>query len=85
MPPQRKHIPSTSSKLLKMLPKRLPCTTSTSPSLRANTDSIISTAFPNVAFSKPPTTSPLAMANSSVDQPKIFARGTIAKKLEKNK
>mmetsp|Transcript_7089 Transcript_7089/g.17590 ORF Transcript_7089/g.17590 Transcript_7089/m.17590 type:complete len:220 (+) Transcript_7089:654-1313(+) len=83
-PPKRKHMPRTSNKLLKMLPSKLPCTTSTSPSLSANTDSIISTAFPKVAFSRPPITSPDAMASSSVDQPKIFARGTMAKKFEKN-
>ena len=35
-------------------PKRLPCTTVTSPALMAFTVTIISTAFPKVAFNKPP-------------------------------
>mmetsp|Transcript_25567 Transcript_25567/g.58113 ORF Transcript_25567/g.58113 Transcript_25567/m.58113 type:complete len:217 (-) Transcript_25567:92-742(-) len=80
MPPRAKHIPITSSKLLRMLPSRLPCTTSTRPSLNANTDRIISTAFPKVAFRRPPSVSPTAPASSSVAPPSIPARGRMATK-----
>mmetsp|Transcript_3228 Transcript_3228/g.9460 ORF Transcript_3228/g.9460 Transcript_3228/m.9460 type:complete len:293 (-) Transcript_3228:8-886(-) len=81
MPPTKKHMPSTRRRLLRMLPRREPFTTSVRPSLSAKTERIISTALPNVAFSRPPMVSPTLMASSSVANPKTAARGRIARKL----
>mmetsp|Transcript_34500 Transcript_34500/g.64356 ORF Transcript_34500/g.64356 Transcript_34500/m.64356 type:complete len:247 (-) Transcript_34500:223-963(-) len=78
MPPTKKQPPRTRSRLLRMLPSKLPCTTSTRPSCSAKTAKINSTAFPKVAFRSPPSVSPTEAANSSVALPRTAARGRIA-------
>ena len=67
--------------LERMDPKRLPCTTLTRPALMAFTVTIISTAFPKVAFKSPPIICPVWAARASVEPPKMAAKGTIATKL----
>mmetsp|Transcript_103046 Transcript_103046/g.230164 ORF Transcript_103046/g.230164 Transcript_103046/m.230164 type:complete len:310 (-) Transcript_103046:230-1159(-) len=81
-PPKRKHMPKTRRRLEMILPIKLPFTTSVRPSRKANTEIIISTAFPKVALRRPPSVCPTEHAKSSVALPRSFARGTIAKKLK---
>mmetsp|Transcript_6843 Transcript_6843/g.19514 ORF Transcript_6843/g.19514 Transcript_6843/m.19514 type:complete len:207 (+) Transcript_6843:1191-1811(+) len=66
-------------------PKRDALTTLIKPARIDCTETIISTALPNVALSKPLKVSLRSeAANSSVASPKIFARGINAKKLNQN-
>mmetsp|Transcript_92946 Transcript_92946/g.268418 ORF Transcript_92946/g.268418 Transcript_92946/m.268418 type:complete len:381 (-) Transcript_92946:103-1245(-) len=81
MPPKRKDMPSTSSKLDNTEPSKVALTTSIRPIRNVWMVMIISTAFPKVAFNKPLITSLCKQAsNSSVASPRIFARGINAKK-----
>mmetsp|Transcript_151890 Transcript_151890/g.279394 ORF Transcript_151890/g.279394 Transcript_151890/m.279394 type:complete len:205 (+) Transcript_151890:625-1239(+) len=77
-------IPRTRSKLDRMDPRRLPCTTRMRPARTACTHMIISTALPKVAFNKPPISWPVCAARTSVDAPRMLARGTMARKLKAN-
>mmetsp|Transcript_13901 Transcript_13901/g.35589 ORF Transcript_13901/g.35589 Transcript_13901/m.35589 type:complete len:226 (+) Transcript_13901:265-942(+) len=81
-PPRKKDMPSTSSRFDSTLPRRVPFTTSRCPERSVCTMRIISTAFPKVAFSRPPIVSFFRpAASSSVASPRIFASGTMAMKL----
>mmetsp|Transcript_54562 Transcript_54562/g.137765 ORF Transcript_54562/g.137765 Transcript_54562/m.137765 type:complete len:215 (-) Transcript_54562:262-906(-) len=81
-PAAKNAMPKTKSKLDKMEPNKLPCTTLTKPALIALIVTIISTALPKVAFSKPPIICPVCAARHSVEAPRIPANGTIAVKLQ---
>lgn len=65
-PPQRKHIPRTRRRLERMEPMREVLTMTISSLVRAITETITSTALPNVALSRPPRVSPTRRAISSV-------------------
>eukprot|EP00971_Amphidinium_carterae_P065600 1299696-Amphidinium_carterae.1 len=81
-PPQRKLVPKTSSTLERIDPSRDSLTIVKRPVRRACTDTIISTALPNEAFSKPLTVSFCkTAATSSVPSPSTLAKGTKAAKL----
>mmetsp|Transcript_110595 Transcript_110595/g.323621 ORF Transcript_110595/g.323621 Transcript_110595/m.323621 type:complete len:201 (+) Transcript_110595:955-1557(+) len=81
-PPQKKDIPSTSSRLDRTEPRSEHFTTSMKPARRVCIIMTTSTAFPKVAFRRPANMSFLSpAASSSVASPKIFARGTRATKL----
>ena len=73
-------LPRTSSRLERMDPSREVDTTTSSPLLRAVTARMISTTFPNVAFTRPPISSPVLSAMSSVTSPSSSASGTIARR-----
>ena len=77
MPPQRKPIPSTSSRLPMIDPVTDALTRSSSPALIATIPMIISAALPNVAFSSPPNFGPTWCARSSVAWPIRPETGTI--------
>lgn len=89
-PPQRKDRPITSSKLPRMLPIRLACTTliivasvsvpepACIAAIIASSAIIISAALPNVAFRRPPIDSDVLKAISSVALPIKNASGIIA-------
>mmetsp|Transcript_42531 Transcript_42531/g.114334 ORF Transcript_42531/g.114334 Transcript_42531/m.114334 type:complete len:239 (-) Transcript_42531:7-723(-) len=84
-PPTKKDMPSTSSRFERMLPSSVPFTTPICPARRVCTVRIISTALPKVAFSRPPNVSFFSpAASSSVASPRIFASGTMARKLSQN-
>jgi len=80
-PPQKKHMPSTSSRLEKTLPIRLVCTMRKSFASSAWTATTSSTALPKVALRRPPITSLVCAASSSVKTPSIEASGTMARKV----
>mmetsp|Transcript_70463 Transcript_70463/g.206140 ORF Transcript_70463/g.206140 Transcript_70463/m.206140 type:complete len:231 (-) Transcript_70463:56-748(-) len=80
-PPATKDMPKTRRRLDRTLPRSVPLTTSIWPARMVWTIKIISTALPNVAFSKPPTVSLFRpAASSSVASPMSLARGIIARK-----
>mmetsp|Transcript_23010 Transcript_23010/g.48944 ORF Transcript_23010/g.48944 Transcript_23010/m.48944 type:complete len:203 (-) Transcript_23010:4-612(-) len=82
MPPQKKDIPSTKSKLESTEPSSVAFTTCVRPARRVCTMITISTALPKVAFRRPASMSFFSpAASSSVASPRIFARGTKAMKL----
>mmetsp|Transcript_18651 Transcript_18651/g.48382 ORF Transcript_18651/g.48382 Transcript_18651/m.48382 type:complete len:207 (-) Transcript_18651:4-624(-) len=81
MPPKKNDMPSTSKTLDKTDPRSVALTTSVLPARNVWTIMTISTAFPKVAFKRPASTSLCKpAASSSVASPRIFARGTSAKK-----
>mmetsp|Transcript_6592 Transcript_6592/g.18182 ORF Transcript_6592/g.18182 Transcript_6592/m.18182 type:complete len:223 (-) Transcript_6592:70-738(-) len=77
-----KAIPMTSNKFDKIEPINDCCTTLTRFALMAFTVTIISTALPKVALSKPPTICPVCAARASVAAPRMAARGTMAMKFK---
>mmetsp|Transcript_29259 Transcript_29259/g.88549 ORF Transcript_29259/g.88549 Transcript_29259/m.88549 type:complete len:250 (+) Transcript_29259:410-1159(+) len=84
-PPRKKDVPNTSKMLESTDPNKDALTMLNRPARMDWTDTIISTALPNVAFSKPLTVSlRRETANSSVASPRIFASGTSAKKFSQN-
>mmetsp|Transcript_47744 Transcript_47744/g.87463 ORF Transcript_47744/g.87463 Transcript_47744/m.87463 type:complete len:291 (-) Transcript_47744:15-887(-) len=85
MPPKKKDMPSTRSMLDSTDPSNVAFTTSKRPARKVCIMMTISTALPKVAFKRPASMSFLRpAASSSVASPRIFARGTIAKKHSQN-
>ena len=74
-PPAKNAHPNTRSMFEKIDPTRDNCTTLNNPSLSAKTETIISVAFPNVAFNNPPIVCDVCLAISSVTYPNRSARG----------
>mmetsp|Transcript_20572 Transcript_20572/g.56172 ORF Transcript_20572/g.56172 Transcript_20572/m.56172 type:complete len:260 (+) Transcript_20572:442-1221(+) len=83
MPEAKIAMPRTRSKLERIDPNKLPCTTLIRPARTAWTHMIISTALPNVAFKSPPTICPVCVAIASVAAPRMLANGIMARKLVK--
>mmetsp|Transcript_89532 Transcript_89532/g.252275 ORF Transcript_89532/g.252275 Transcript_89532/m.252275 type:complete len:334 (+) Transcript_89532:275-1276(+) len=84
-PPRKNAVPNTSSMLESTEPNSDVFTMYMRPRLREKIVTIISTAFPNVALSRPVTVSfANPAASSSVPSPRIFASGTSATKLSQN-
>jgi hypothetical protein len=54
-PPQKREVPSTSSRLERTEPRREHLTTSILPSMSAKSAMMSSVALPHVAFRRPPT------------------------------
>jgi len=78
-PPIKKDSPATSSRFPRTEPVKEAKTTSVSPSLKAKIAMINSTAFPNVALSKPPILGPATIAKLSVALPIKLERAMIVK------
>jgi len=70
--------------LERIAPSILDCTILISPRVRATVLTIISTAFPKVAFRRAPTTSPASLDNSSVALLRSIASGRMASMLMEN-
>eukprot|EP00745_Piridium_sociabile_P012336 TRINITY_DN190645_c0_g1_i1.p1 TRINITY_DN190645_c0_g1~~TRINITY_DN190645_c0_g1_i1.p1 ORF type:complete len:118 (+),score=5.94 TRINITY_DN190645_c0_g1_i1:138-491(+) len=83
-PLARKDVPSTKRRFERIEPSSVPLTTSNRPNRKDWTVKINSTALPKVAFTKPPTTSPVEAESSSVNRPKSAASGINAIKLVMN-
>ena len=69
MPPKKKERPPTNNKFPNTDPVNDAKTTPVNPACKANIEIINSTAFPNVAFNKPPIRGPLTIARLSVARP----------------
>mmetsp|Transcript_47689 Transcript_47689/g.103725 ORF Transcript_47689/g.103725 Transcript_47689/m.103725 type:complete len:315 (+) Transcript_47689:813-1757(+) len=85
MPPMKKDMPSTKSRFESTDPSKVALTTPMRPARMVCKVITISTALPKVALRRPASMSFLSpAASSSVASPRIFARGTSAKKLNQN-
>jgi len=78
MPPKRNAHPRTKSMFERIEPSKDNWTTRNNPAFKAYMETIISVAFPNDAFNKPPTVEFVYPANCSVTNPRRSANGQIA-------